>query len=650
MSGARLALGILLTTASYYLGACISIALRAPPAGISTIWPPNAILLAALLLSPPRTWGWYLLTVLPAHVHVVATFQSNVPLFINVVQYSGNMLQVLIAAAALRRLKLAPPRFDDVRNTGWYILIAAVAAPAIATTLTVSVFFMADWVPAYWLAWHRRVLTNSVPALALTPLIVFAVTEGSAAWRRMSSRAWTELGVLIILLLTVCSVAFGGQSGSTQVLPLLLYAILPLFLWSAVRFGFAALSLCILLVTSLSLLYSYVGRGPFVTLARAENVLALQVFLIAISVPVMLLAAMIRERQRTEDALRVSQQRHRMATAAGSVGVWDWDLRSGRVYTDTVIKSLLGLEDNEITDTFNGWAARVHPEDADQARDLAQEHIEGKTPTFESEHRVFHKDGSIRWFLARGVVVERVAGTATRMIGTTTDITERKRTEEALRTSSLQVRELAGRLITAQEEERRRIARDLHDDLNQKVAALSIGISNVRRQIPNPAGEVGKHLKQLHAITSELANDIRELSHEIHPATLEHAGLVPALTSFAAEIHRLEEVTVELSLPDTQDDIPHDVAICVYRVAQESIRNVVRHSGAKRAQIVLSVSAGAITLLVNDEGRGFDVTRMHQKRGLGLISIEERVRLLNGRLDVSSIPGHGTAVRVEIPT
>jgi PAS domain S-box-containing protein len=645
----RLLVAVLLTAAGYYSGAYLSILLRAPPAGISTIWPPNAILLAALLLTSPRKWWWFLLAVLPAHLHVVATFQQNVPLVVNFIQYVGNIGQALIAAFALRKLTSSPPRFDNVREMSWYMLIAALVAPAIATTVVAYLFVITGWTTDYWLTWQRRLLTNSIPALALTPLIIIAVTSGWSAVRRIPLQKWAEFGVLTVSLFVVGMTVFGWEAQGNQALPLLLYAVLPLLLWAAVRFGFAALFVCILVMASLSLAQNYAGRGPFLTLAGAQDLLSLQVFLIASSVPLLLLSAVVKERQRAEQALRISQQRHQMASAAGSVGVWDWDLTTGRIYTDPVIKAMLGYEVSQVDDSFSGWAANVHPDDLEESNALARAHIEGTTPVFESEQRMFHKDGTIRWFLARGVVVERVGGVPTRMMGTTTDITQRRLSEEVVRISTERIRELAGRLITGQEEERRRIARDLHDDLNQKVAALSIAISNVRDQLPASAEPFDRNLLQLRAMTNELADDIRELSHEIHPATLENAGLVTALTSYASEIRRLEGVTVELTLPASQVLVPREVAICVYRVAQESIRNVVRHSGTKGAQLTLTVSKDGVTLLVKDQGRGFDGRIIDKNGGLGLISIQERVRLLNGHVEITSQPGRGTTIKARVP-
>ncbi|MGH7551485.1 MAG: MASE1 domain-containing protein, partial [Longimicrobiales bacterium] len=559
---------VLLVAVGYYLGGLVGLALRAPPAGIATFWPPNAILLAALLLAPPRFWGWYLLAAFPAHVHLVATFQPGVPFVTVVTQYAGNVLQAFMAATVLHRLGAAPPRFDDLRAVSKYMAVAAVAAPVVASALAVYVFTLTGWVTDFWLAWRQRVLTNVVPALTLTPLIVLTFAHG-AALRRMSAARFIEFGLLSIGVIAAGGAIFGWESAGHEALPALLYTLLPLLLWAAIRFGQVGLSFCLLIVALMSLANAFVGRGPFLTLSRDGNVLALQVFHVAISVPLMLLAAIVKERRRTEQALRHSQQRYSLATAAGAVGVWDWNLTTNEIYVDPALKKILGFADHEIRNHLEDWGRRVHPEDAARVMSLAQAHIDGSVPSFEAEHRVLHRDGSIRWFLARGLVAVRENGVALRMIGTDSDITERKRAEHALKRSSERIRELAGRLISAQEEERRHIARELHDDLNQKVAALSIAISNIRRQLPPASDSMRKELSSLQRRTNELVDDVRQLSHELHPAALEEAGLVAVLKSFAAELNRLDGIQVDLTVPEYCQPIPHDIAVCLYRVAQE---------------------------------------------------------------------------------
>ncbi len=644
----RQVLWAMLAAAAYYVSGYFGIVAKVPPADIPTIWPPAAILLAALLLTPRHFWWTYLFTIGPAHIFLFVQCMPTMPGPTIVFQFLGYAAQGLLTAEALRRVGGLPFRFHDLQSSVRYLVVAGAVA-ATVTSLIVYLYLTTGWIDNYWLVWRQRLLSSVIPTLTLTPLIVLVVNDSLSSLRRTSFLRMLEFGILMLAMVAVAFAVFGWRTPGHQAVPALLYALLPLLLWAAVRFELSGLYWCLATIAFISLFHSYHGRGPFLNLTRAENVFALQMFLVAISVPLILLAALVKERRRSEQAMRDSEHRYSMATAAGASGVWDWRLTTGELYLDPALKGMLGFEDHEIHNTMDAWLQCIHPDDVPAVSAITTSHLEGSIPLLEVEHRARHKDGSERWFLCRGVVVERVDGIPTRMMGTDTDVTERKLAEQELRKSSERVRELAGRLITAQEEERRRIARDLHDDLNQKVAALSIEISTVRLQLPAAASGVSEKLDQLQSRTSELVKDIRDLSHEIHPATLEHAGLVPALTSMAAQLKRMEGVDVQLALPDGSVDIPQNVAICIYRVAQESIRNVVRHSGTKRVAIALLTDEHRVTLVVRDSGRGFDQERARANGGLGLISIEERVRLLNGRVDLRSRPGAGTTLQVQVP-
>jgi PAS domain S-box-containing protein len=648
-AGIREAFIALFVAGAYYVTGYYGIVAKVPPAGITTVWPPAAIILAALLLTPRRLWWTYLIVVGATHLYLFVKCMPTMTPMTMAFQFLGYGGQAWLAAEAMRRFGGLPPRLNNLRSVTTFILLGAIAAPLVASTLVVYLYTLTGWVGDYWLVWRQRLIANVVPTLTLTPLIVLTVKDGVACMRRTSVRGYLEFAGLLVVVVGVAFGVFGWKSAGHEAVPALLYALLPLLLWAAVRFEPAALYSCLVLIGAISLINAYHGRGPFLTLSRDENVLALQLFLVAMSVPVILLGALVQERRNTEMALRDSQHRYSLATAAGAAGVWDWNVKTGELYLDPAVKALLGFEDDEIQNTMEGWTQCMHPDDVEPVLELVQAHLTGASPSLEAEHRAFHKDGSIRWFLCRGVVVERIEGVPVRMMGTDTDITERKLAERELHERNERIRELAGRLISAQEEERRRIARDLHDDLNQKVAALSIEISNVKHHLPTSSGGLAEKLTNLQARTAELVRDIRKLSHEIHPATLDHAGLVPALTSFAAELNRLEGIEVNLAMPAAPARIPPPIATCIYRVAQESIRNVIRHSGAKRVALALSVEDDVVTFFVQDEGRGFDVTRMKEHGGLGLISIEERVRLVNGRLEVRSRPGGGTFLSVQVP-
>ena len=225
----------------------------------------------------------------------------------------------------------------------------------------------------------------------------------------------------------------------------------------------------------------------------------------------------------------------------------------------------------------------------------------------------------------------------------------RRRTEEALAESHRRIEYLAGRLITAQEEERHHIARELHDDLNQHVAALAIGISRLGHHLPS-GSSARADVDVLKENTSRLSQRIRRMSHRLHSVVLGHINLAAALDALSAELGDVEGVKASLRVSGNVDAIPPDAALCLYRVAQESLHNVVKHSGVTAAELALTVRPDAIELVVSDQGIGFNPEQKLDQGGLGLVSMEERIRLLNGTMHVATEPGKGTQLRVTLPT
>jgi PAS domain S-box-containing protein len=366
----------------------------------------------------------------------------------------------------------------------------------------------------------------------------------------------------------------------------------------------------------------------------------------------------ITDRKDSEDALRDSQQRYALATAAGAVGVWDWNLETNDLYVDPTLKSILGFEDAEIANRLD-WTSLEHPDDAMAVVAQVQRCIDGDADAYEVAHRMVHKDGSLRWFLERGSLIRRADGTPLRLVGTDMDISERKRGEEAMReneavlqASHREIEDLAGRLIASQEVERARIARDLHDDLSQQLAALSIALSSVKRRVAElpGAGDLQDHVSSIQQRTITLAENIRHLSHDLHPSVIAHAGLVPALAAYCTELQRSHTVAVTFSAEGELQSIAADVALCLYRVAQEGLRNVVTHADARHAQVRLLRTGDRAELTIIDDGRGFDTVQTGKSiKGLGLVSINERVRLAGGTFSIVTELNKGTRVRVQVP-
>jgi PAS domain S-box-containing protein len=224
---------------------------------------------------------------------------------------------------------------------------------------------------------------------------------------------------------------------------------------------------------------------------------------------------------------------------------------------------------------------------------------------------------------------------------------ERAEKEAALRVSYERIQDLAGRLIAAQEAERTRIARELHDDINQQIAGLSIALSNLKRRLREfDTAALEDGFGAVMQRTHNLADNVRRLSHDLHPGVLQHVGLVAALESHCSEFGRQHGIEVAFTPGDTPKTVQPDVALCLFRATQEALRNVARHAGAHRAQVALSPGDGEIVLTISDDGHGFDPDRA--LGGLGLRSITERARLLRGTVIIDSGP-RGTIVRVSTP-
>ena len=270
-----------------------------------------------------------------------------------------------------------------------------------------------------------------------------------------------------------------------------------------------------------------------------------------------------------------------------------------------------------------------------------------------------HADGGYRWLLATGVPKYGRDGSFTGYVGCDVDITERKHAENriresqaALEVSHREVQYLAGRLIEAQDVERARIARDLHDDVSQQLAGISIAVSGLKQRLGEyqVSADLQQELVDLQRQTLTLARNVRHLSHDLHPTVLQHLGLVKGLTLYCGELERAHGVAMTCRAQGDFRTITPDAALCVYRIAQEALRNVVAHASAHRADVSLLRAGDQAEITVADDGRGFDPTnRVERDKGLGLVSISERARIIGGTISVVSGLDQGTRVQAKIP-
>jgi len=289
----------------------------------------------------------------------------------------------------------------------------------------------------------------------------------------------------------------------------------------------------------------------------------------------------------------------------------------------------------------NFFASHIHPHDRRRVLSVFQKQTQ-LVEHFDLTFRMIGDGGRVAW-VQNLVSITPEDGPPARMHGFMIDISERKRNEEAMK-------RLGSRLIAAQEEERKRIARELHDDLNQRLAVLSIELDQLSQKTRKSVG-LHKRLQEMQLQAQEISSDIHRLSYKLHPSKLDHLGLTAAVKSLCDELSLTQsgKLRVHFHQSGVPADLPKDVTLCLFRIAQETLRNCVKHSGADSVQVVLTKTFNSIRLSISDNGCGFDTSSDLMDKGLGFISMHERLRLVGGEIKISSQPLRGTRIDVLIP-
>lgn len=286
------------------------------------------------------------------------------------------------------------------------------------------------------------------------------------------------------------------------------------------------------------------------------------------------------------------------------------------------------------------WASHLHRDDRERTiRHCLESSQRYKDYAF--EYRMTAADGSTVW-LHDIVSVEYADGEPWMLTGFMIDVGASNVAAEARR-------QLAGRLLAAQEDERQRLARELHDDLTQRLAGLAIEAGRLERRLPSSETPALRHLRTIKDRLIELSYDVHVLARRLHPPILEHLGLATALEAECGGLLRRSGLSVAYDFEDVPSDLPRETAVCIYRVAEECLRNVVKHAGTDQASMRLGVEGDTLVLRVRDEGVGFDPAAARGAAALGLASMEERVQLIAGKLYVRSCLGRGTEIEARVP-
>ena len=419
---------VLLVCLGYYAGAWIAKTLRFPDSNLSLIWPPTAILLGALLLAPPRKWWIYLLAVAP--VHVLVQLQDGVSAGGIISQLIGNFSQALLAAFSVYYFNKGVVHLNSFRAIVVFTLGAIIFAPVVVSTVAAYLYVLSGWEQNYWYVWRARILSNALSTLMIVPPIILLFSPGATTKAAsVKPQRYVEAGVLLTFLVLTSSVSFGKEVEELLGVACPIILPLPVLLWSASRFGLEGLCFSTLLVAYFAFASTAAGQGFFAMNSPAENVLSVQFYLIVTTLPLMLLAGLIRERQEKEQTLRESEARYRALVMASAEMVWRGNARGKGFFVNPSWQQLTGQNENEMREF--GWLQAVHPDDRERTERLwGRAMIEKRS--YENELRIRTRDGSYRHFSVHAVPILAPDGDVHEWVGANIDITERKQAEQAL--------------------------------------------------------------------------------------------------------------------------------------------------------------------------------------------------------------------------
>jgi PAS domain S-box-containing protein len=361
-----------------------------------------------------------------------------------------------------------------------------------------------------------------------------------------------------------------------------------------------------------------------------------------IAVQFLLIAGLLWQRARRRKAQAVlleSEKRFRVMADSTPALVWTCDERGKIAYLNERRLSFTGA--HRSVGYGDAWMAYVHPDDLKTVLDTLAAALKSRQP-FSQQYRLRRKDGVYRWMF--DVASPRVDGDGSfaGFIGSAVDVTDQRMAQEALE-------KVSGQLIEAQEKERSRLARELHDDFSQRLALLSIGLGQLWKTLPKSDAKDRAKVQEMLKGTRELASDLHALSHQLHSSRLEHVGVVSALGGLCKEFSEKHKIEIQFSERDLRVNMPKEVDLCLFRVAQEALNNIVKHSQANSAHVEISANPSGVRLRIRDDGRGFDSDGVNSDAGIGLTGMRERMRLVGGSLLVRSEPTRGTEILAQVP-
>jgi PAS domain S-box-containing protein len=361
-----------------------------------------------------------------------------------------------------------------------------------------------------------------------------------------------------------------------------------------------------------------------------------------------------RIRRLAEEARRLSQQRFEAVALAATDAIWDLDLESRNVWWSDGMHKLFGYAPEEVSSKLEWWAERLHTEDKDRVLGAIQDLGKQGGRTWSGSYRFRRKDGTYASVVDRGFILYDGSGKPSRVVGGICDVTEQRQAEQALENSRRQLRALSARLQSVREEERARVAREIHDELGQVLTALKINLDWLERKLGvrdndpslNPLLD---RVVESAEIADSAISSVQKIASELRPSSLDNLGLAASLEHEAQRFQQRTGIACHVKLPADSLEVPAEAATAVFRIFQEALTNVARHAQATEVSAALESEADQVMLQVEDNGRGIRPEALTDKKSLGLLGMRERAAVLGGEVTIVAIQPSGTRVMLRLP-
>ena len=348
------------------------------------------------------------------------------------------------------------------------------------------------------------------------------------------------------------------------------------------------------------------------------------------------------------NAFRDSEKKLIEAQRVGNIGSWEWDLVNDKLSWHFEVYRILGVDLPKFGATFDAFLEHVHPDDRDPIKEAVNQAIDRKE-NFSIDHRVIHPDGSVKTVHEEAKILFDETGQAFRMIGMVQDITERKRAEQKLEKSRQQLHNLAVHLQDVREDERKRIARDIHDDLGQILSVFNLELMRIKNSLQVDQKSLSENIEEVMKMADNAIDSVQRISSDLRPSLLDDLGLIAGIEWHAQDFERRTGIKCNLAMEKGKIILDDKLSTALFRIFQEALTNILRHAEATKVDVSMTIAGGRLVLEIEDNGRGISDEEIPGPTSLGLLGMRERISPWNGELHIIGTTDKGTRLTVSVP-